>query len=399
MIHYFNPGHETAILNGSPFYHPSDKVAKMQEDLASLPAWYADAEDYILLPYGKIVSADLIRNCQNYKADGLVNYEDASQSNPEKIKSERVALWGISPQSIYFFEKLNKQYGLQLKIPEWKPEYRFLGSRHASHKVLTHIINTIPEIEKDILPQFFSGITEMENHHIKSKQKHLVKSPYSSSGRGLVWLPPGIVARSEKQIISGMLKRQSCVSLEKTLDKQLDFSMHFEINAKNETGFIGYSVFQTNSKGAYEKSFLSNQHTLEQQITQFINPDLLYKVHKALRDALQEIYAPHYNGNIGVDMMVYRSGERYKLHPCVEINMRKSMGLLAIRLFESHLHPDTNGEFLVEYQAQPDVIRQKHSTLQAGYPLVSENGLIKKGYLNLCPVTETSNYHAYICMY
>ncbi|MDR3339705.1 MAG: hypothetical protein LBT25_06400 [Candidatus Symbiothrix sp.] len=399
MIHYFNPGHETAILNGSRSYHPSDKVVKMQEDLAFLPAWYADPEDYILLPHGMIVSADLRRNFQNDTANSLINYENVSQSNPEKIKNERVALWGISPQSIHFFEKLNKQYSLQLKIPEWKPEFRFLGSRHASHKALTHLINMIPEIEGDILPQFFSGITEMENYHSKSKQKQLVKSPYSSSGRGLVWLPPGILARSEKQIISGMLKRQSYVSLEKALDKQLDFSMHFEINSKNETGFIGYSVFQTNSKGAYEKSFLSNQSKLEQQVTQFIDPYLLYKVHKVLGDVLQEIYAPHYNGNIGVDMMVYRSGGEYKLHPCVEINMRKSMGLLAIRLFESHLHPATNGEFFIAYQAQPDIIRQNHSTLQAGYPLVSENGLIKKGYLNLCPVTETSNYHAYICMY
>ncbi|GHT09660.1 hypothetical protein FACS189426_08620 [Bacteroidia bacterium] len=369
MIHYFNPGHETAVLNGSKFYRPAIPVLKMQADLASLPAWYAAPDDYVLL---------------------------SNQAIPQEARNEQVALWGISPQSIHFFEKLNKQYDLQLKIPEWKEEYRFLGSRFASQQALARLMDAIPEIENDILPQFFSDMDEIEKCLMQSQEKQLLKSPYSSSGRGLVWLPPGELARSERQIISGMLKKQSRVSIEKALDKQLDFSMHFENTPEGETKFIGYSIFQTNAKGAYEKSFLANQNALEKQISAFIDKDLLRIVQNTINKILNDLYSTNYTGNIGVDMLVYLSGGQYKLNPCVEINMRKSMGYLAVRLFENYLHPDVHGEFFVEYHPDSKALYQKHLELQQQYPLVFENGLIKSGYQNLCPVTETSNYHAFI---
>jgi hypothetical protein len=372
MIHYFNPGHETAVLNGSKFYRPTVRVLKMQEDLAFLPTWYAAPNDYVLLP-GK--ETDLRK---------------------EELRNQTVDLWGISPQSIYFFEKLNQQYNLQLIIPEWKEEYLFLGSRWASQKILALILSEISEIENDILPQFLSGIDEIESRLIQVNEKQLVKSPYSSSGRGLVWLPPGRIARSERQIISGMLKKQSQVSIEKALDKQLDFSMHFEIISERETKFIGYSVFQTNAKGAYEKSTLANQDELEKQITRFISADLLLQVKKTLTNRIQKIYSPYYKGNIGVDMLIYQSKNGYKLNPCIEINMRKSMGYLAIRLFDKHIDPCFKGEFVIEYNSDPAITYQKHVELQQKHPPVFENGRLRSGYLNLCPVAETTLYHAYI---
>ena len=49
-LHYFNPGHEAAILSASPYYMPPANVALMQKELAYLPAWGANPDDYILLP-------------------------------------------------------------------------------------------------------------------------------------------------------------------------------------------------------------------------------------------------------------------------------------------------------------------------------------------------------------
>jgi hypothetical protein len=402
MIHYFNPGHETAVLNDSKFYCPPASVQKMQEDLAFLPAWYAAPDDYILFADG---SSDSNLNlylcsCQYFCASHCDLQSLRRPCHYGLTSNQEIAFWGISPQSVYYFEKLNEKYGLQLKIPGWNKRYRFGGSRFASRKILAHLIDTVPRIEKIILPQFFSDMENLENYHIQSEEKQLVKSPFSSSGRGLVWLPPGELAQSERQIIGGMLKRQSFVSIEKALDKRLDFSMHFENTPEGETKFIGYSIFKTNSKGAYKRSILANQNTLERRITTFFGrkKELLLEVQNALIDILEKRYLPHYKGNIGIDMMVYRSNDQFRLHPCVEINMRKSMGYLAIRLFENHLHPEAQGKFTIEYYANPKITCQKHAELQEQYPLVFENGLIRSGYRNLCPVTETSNYHAYIIM-
>jgi hypothetical protein len=368
MIHYFNPGHETAVLNASKYYQPPRMVAKMQEDLALLPKWYAAREDYIFA--GQKVEV-------------------------EKLKNGFVEFWGVSPQSVHYFETLNKLYKLQLHIPEWKSEYRFLGSRFAAQKALAAVMSAIPEIDKNILPQFYSNLEDIEK---ACRTLSLLKSPYSSSGRGLLWLPQGKLSQSEKQIISGMLKKQSQVSLEKALDKRLDFSMHFEITMEKETRFIGYSVFQTNAKGAYESSVLADRETLKKQITALINKSLLQKTQEALTEILHKMYAPYYTGNIGVDMLAYACGNQIKLHPCVEINMRKSMGYLSIRLFENHICQDSQGRFFVEYHKNPKDLNEKHFALQKQYPLQMENNRICNGYLSLCPVSETTNYLAYILM-
>jgi hypothetical protein len=359
------------VLNGSKYYRPPAMVAKMQEDLATLPQWYASPGDYVFTE--KNVQAGLL---------------------PRTFHLSPVDFWGISPQSVHYFETLNKQYGLQLQIPEWKDAYRFLGSRFAAQKALAALMEAVPEIDKTILPRFYSDLGEIENAVLRSGC--LLKSPYSSSGRGLLWLYQGKLPQSERQIISGMLKKQSQVSLEKALDKRLDFSMHFEITQNGETRFIGYSVFQTNAKGAYESSLLANQETLEKYITELIDKQLLQKVQETLAGILHAMYTPYYIGKLGVDMLAYFSGGRFRLHPCVEINMRKSMGYLAIRLFENHICPDSQGRFFVEYHKTSRSLNEKHAALQKQYPLQSENGRICSGYLSLCPVTEITNYLAYI---
>ena len=46
-LHFFNPGHETAILHGSENYTPPANVQKMIRELSYLPVWYADPDDFV----------------------------------------------------------------------------------------------------------------------------------------------------------------------------------------------------------------------------------------------------------------------------------------------------------------------------------------------------------------
>jgi hypothetical protein len=392
MIRYFNPGHETAVLNASNYYQPRANQLKMQKELAFLPAWYALPSDFILIdkPLSNTFLSDL--NLLNPIAQAFTTSDLIDKKSG--LSCLAIDLWGISPQSIYFFEKLNATHYLEWQIPQWKEEFRLLGSRFTSHKILSFLIDTIPEIEKEILPRFFSDLNELEKQVVHCSKEQIVKSPYSSSGRGLVWLPPEKLAQSERQILNGMLKKQSQVSLEKALDKQLDFSMHFEINKTGKTQFMGYSVFQTNSKGAYEKSFLANQEELEKKIVFYIAPNLLLRIKIRLIQLIEKIFSPYYAGNIGVDMLVYSSENQYHLHPCVEINMRKSMGFLALRLFENYISSRSRGEFFVTYCSKRGEVYEKHREWKKIEPIVTENGKIKSGYLSLCPVEEDSKYWA-----
>jgi hypothetical protein len=394
MIHYFNPGHETAVLNASRYYQAAANQVRMQQELAFLPAWYAAPDDFVLIE--KELPEAFQEDIRIFNPMAKPISINELEERKKELYNQSIGLWGISPQSIYKFEKLTNCYDFHWQIPEWKNEFRQLGSRFASHPILARLLNAIPSLDKAILPQFFSTMEELKDYVIYRNEKLLAKSPYSSSGRGLVWLPPGPPGKSEKQIIRGMLKRQAQVSVEKALDKQLDFSMHFEIDQARAVHFIGYSIFRTNEKGAYQESRLANQECLEKQVTDLIDTKLLLQVKNELLTMLQKMYAPYYTGAIGMDMLVYQSENQCRLNPCLEINMRKSMGYLAIRLQNDYLHPLSQGFFRIDYTSQPGELLQRHQELKKNYPVVSENNRIVSGYLSLCPVTDTSGYHAYM---
>ena len=86
-------------------------------------------------------------------------------------------------------------------------------------------------------------------------------------------------------------------------------------------------------------------------------------------------------------MIVYKTKDgSYALHPCIEINMRYTMGMVALRLSQRYLAPHAIGDFHITYD----------SFMKGAYPLTIENGKIREGYLSLCPVTKETKYRAYI---
>lgn len=392
MLHYFNPGHETAVLNDSKYYHPPARQIKMQQDLAYLPAWYADPKDYVLVR--ETLPAHFLESITALQPLARAVTEDGLAAVPT---SQTVDLWGISPDSVYYFEQLRQRYQLSnLCLPLWKADYRKLGSRETGANALAFLTDKLNDIDSTLRALRVDSIDKLSALAESSPYPLLVKSPYSSSGRGLVWLPAKSLERSERQIISGMLKRQEYVTAERTLDKTLDFSMHFRIERKT-CSFMGYSIFETNNKGAYQRSLLLNQNKLHQRIAQQIgNAPLLEEVKQLLITFIEETFGEIYEGAIGVDMLTYRNGNEIRLHPCVEINMRKSMGYLAIELQGRHLINEIQGSYHVDYFKQAGEALTFHQRMQQAHPLRTVDKKISSGYLSLCPVTEASNYMAYL---
>ena len=48
-LYLFNPENDMALASGSPYYMAPASAKKMANDLAMLPAWYADAGSEILV--------------------------------------------------------------------------------------------------------------------------------------------------------------------------------------------------------------------------------------------------------------------------------------------------------------------------------------------------------------
>ncbi|MDL2322831.1 hypothetical protein LJC52_02485 [Bacteroidales bacterium OttesenSCG-928-A17] len=395
MIRYFNPGHEAAVWADSPFYQAPASVLKLQEDLAFLPFWYAEPGDAVWI--SRPLSSEFENLCKKRTVHPVLPRD--LENKIDFLKNRPVDLWGISKQSIHLFEKFSEQYQLSLGLPPWNNQYKEMSSRVFAASCLSSMVNEIPGISPDLVPVFFTDLSEIERCNSNSPHKLLVKSPYSSSGRGLLWLEKPDLSRSSKQIIQGILNRQKMVSVEKVVEKTLDFSMHFVSDE-----FVGYSLFYTSAKGAYEKTWLASQEKIESKLTGYVSRELLSGVKQYLSGFIRSAILPYYDGNVGVDMMIYQSGGNYCLHPCVEINLRKSMGYLSLRLYQNHLHPESEGFFSVVYDPKNEgVSKSCHCGLDPQSPATRRKFRIKSGMtmsilthpqIDLCPVYPDTKYRA-----
>jgi hypothetical protein len=155
----------------------------------------------------------------------------------------------------------------------------------------------------------------------------ILKAPWSSSGRGNI-VVRGVVENFDQllqQRIQRIIRQQGCIVVEPFYEgKVVDFAMEFDVS---DTGarFLGYSVFDADEMGHYRGNCVESQEALRGRIGL---PD-------ALLQALVDYHSSAlsrlpYCGPVGIDMMRLSDG---RVHPCVEINFRRTMGLLALALY------------------------------------------------------------------
>ncbi len=390
MIHYFNPGHETAVLNGSPYYTPPANVVLMQSELSFLPAWYAQEGDGVWVD--RVLSDDFLAVLDKIG----FRVSPISEKEIGSLSDEEVMLWGVSPQTIHYFEELNQAHNISLRFSAWNDKLVYLNSRLFARDCLAEICHQHTYIEADIQPHVFHSLEEINQFLDQSAGRYVSKAPYSSSGRGLLWLPETGLTRTENQILHGTLKKQKSVSIEKVLDKKIDFAMEFLSDGMGHVVFVGYSLFQTNEKGGYLSNSLMAQTEIEKQLTDMIPQDQLMRVQESLQAILVRECASVYKGCIGVDMMIYvNNGGGCVLHPCLEVNMRYNMGYLSLCLYRNYISPSSSGYFYLDFGTTDGLVYQKHQQLTAQYPLVIDGGKVKSGYFPLCPIYQSSRFSAY----
>ncbi len=393
-LHYYNPGHETVLLEGKANYTPTKNVKKMIHDLSLLPIWYANPEDYVYVD--ELHSPRFISLLpKEIQPKVTILTEELIRKKASSLPKMNAFPWGISPQSIQLYNQL-KEDGLDIDVPLWKDEYIQLTKRQTAAKCLQDIQSLLPEFQFPSPPVFFSELSDIESYLLKKPGAFLLKTPLSSSGRGLHWLETNSLNEKDRNWINGALKKQKTISMEPSLNKYSDFAMEFYSDGHGNVSYQGLSLFGTNKRGAYKGNEVATQKELWSILTRVTPLDQLLDIQNAMTQTLQTYYAQHYAGYIGVDMMTYCIGNEYFIHPCVEINMRYTMGMVIIRLFERYLHSMAFGIFKIIYESNPNYMYEFHLQMKQAYPLKFKNGKLREGYIALCPVTKHTHYNAYI---
>lgn len=300
---------------------------ELRKSLALLPALYATPHaDAILLldtpsaPVETLLYHDIAAS----KGLRIFTMRDLAKSSLH-IDSMRVEPWGWNQAMRRFV--VNK-IGNTPELPTAEAMERL---RELSHRRTTiafmrwikeHSDIMSPEI---MIPEEIFDTSHAMEEYLKDNRRFF-KTPWSSSGRGIL-LTDDLESRHVEPWVRGIIERQGSVMMEKAYEKKLDFASEWRCSDGN-VEFLGWSVFETSRRGKYHGQVEGNQTELRQIIdgSTDISPESIIE---AQQGALESLIAPDYDGPLGIDMLTTTDGA---VNPCVEINLRHTMGMLNLKI-------------------------------------------------------------------
>ena len=180
---------------------------------------------------------------------------------------------------------------------------------------------------------FCHAIDELERAGVR--YPYIVKSAWSSSGKG------NVIVRDEEDAGKRHDRIRSIIglngaSVDVFYNKVLDFAMEFRVMA-DRVEYLGLSVFEAAADGKYGCNYVASQDKLARMIAETgVLDGVLDCVRAVHAELLADCLRGKYEGVVGVDMMVVRETdcEGVRVHPCVELNLRMNMGVVALKVYE-----------------------------------------------------------------
>ena len=320
-VHLFNPDNDLALAANVANYTPPKNPRILRHDGALLPLWWAGEDDMVLVE--KIEDYDVLsRFCEkNYLSTKIVT------SVPDYVRNEcEGAPWGWSK---YSREVLRRAGVANLPSDEEIERMRNLSHRRTSI-ILSDMLNAQFGITTPTEPFEVSSREEIR-HLFSHHNNYVAKSPWSSSGRGVVDLS-GMAMDVALKVATGVITSQGSVILERPLSKILDFAMLFKSRKNVGVEYVGLSVFSTDNNGAYLGNIVATEEQLESILTQYITKEYNDKIKQSLEICLSKLVSETYDGYLGVDMMIVNDGGKVTVAPTVELNLRMTMGVVAHHL-------------------------------------------------------------------
>ena len=302
----FDPAHDLALAVGVRHFNPPAFVQRMAEDLAGLAVW-CDG------PWG-----------WNYDARAAM------------LRSGTPAAALPSDDDLHALRRLS--------------------SRERTTEILRAFADLCPAVAP---PRRLADAAELAAvlAEAEAAQRPIVlKSPWSSSGRGLMrYLPTGDSGPDRRSLDTlrrhgeAVIRRMGCVMAEPWYTtKRRDFAMLFRIG-RDGIVWEGYSLFETDAQGTYRSGLLASDERIESILCADADAAadgaaLLRGRLAAIRERYGQVILPRLFdalmerpwevGYVGIDMMTLDHGNGIGVHPCVEMNVRCTMGVVARHAFD-----------------------------------------------------------------
>ncbi|MBO5586737.1 MAG: hypothetical protein J5914_03490, partial [Prevotella sp.] len=130
------------------------------------------------------------------------------------------------------------------------------------------------------------------------------------------------------QFIVSTIAKQGSIIAEAECQRVMDFALEYEATPEGRVEYRGLSLFTT-VNGAYKGNLLLPEEEKLAILAEHVDIELLRQVSLLIKHFLAPRLKGIYSGPLGVDMMVC---QRSLLNPCIEINLRRTMGHVALAL-------------------------------------------------------------------
>lgn len=324
-LHIFNPEHDLALAANLSNFTAPHAGRHLRSDLGFLPALWADEDDVILVENVEYARRAFGR-LRNKIGRGQRHFVDKSELHHLDITNVEPWGWDLALRSFLL------RYGVKaLPSEEEIAVIRDLSHRKYAAQLLSYLLDAVnlKTALLDIKEQRVCNQLSEIRQGLEVFHQIVVKAPWSSSGRGVRFIDKNL-NDSQERWIHNVIEKQGSIIMEPFYNKVKDFGMEFNCQEDGSIAYAGLSLFHTKN-GAYTGNIIAEEEDKRQILSHYIPVDLLDDIRLKIEMFLAALYKGKYHGPLGVDMMIVASPDKqgFFIHPCVEINLRRTMGHVA----------------------------------------------------------------------
>jgi hypothetical protein len=358
----YNPSNDMALAAGVRQYTPTKPIVEMERRQACFPEEWAETGDVVLTDWEhtnyealtRTAGTELIPAPWGWSAS--IKHRLSKFGVPERLMPS-------DDQLIKWRELSSRSFAaayIQTFLAEW--EKSSIGPMHTNDAHLHNNEMAFPPLVGNYMRYYSDAFNFINASH---PHPFIIKSPWSSSGRGIFVVQPTSTGPCDKphslqqagnhpsghkndaicneshvidaktaSRLHSLVDKYGGFLMDVFYEKTLDWALEYQIHENGTVNFLGYSVFDALENGRYGGNIIASQADLKMRIAEAIGtpraPETI--------DALQQLHAKHlqdnlsgvYQGYVGIDLMVVQTASGKAIHPCVEINLRMTMGIVAI---------------------------------------------------------------------
>ena len=351
-LHVFNPEHDLALASGLSNFTAPHAGRRLRADLGYLPALWAGEGDCVLVEH--VDQARRAYGRLRARVGGSpCRFVDKSQL--PHLPIDRVSPWGWD----LALRAALIRYGVPAEACPSESDIasiRDLSHRRLAAEVLSSLVphSCVPSVASVLRPSASFLEKSVEATSVDIVEAYLLhhprlvlKAPWSSSGRGVRFID-GELSDYHRGWLRNIIAQQGSVMVEPLYPKVKDFGMEFEALPDGTIRYLGLSLFDTRN-GAYTGNIIASEEDKLDMINRYVPVSSIVDVREKLISALSDVFTSHassqsshpYTGPFGVDMMILSrpDGQGFSIHPCVEINLRRTMGHVAIDMANAFTFP------------------------------------------------------------